>query len=245
MREIQKKIKENYKLLVPVITILLLGIVLFFFLKIYSYNIYRDSIKVNAYKEVVGDKIEFSLILYVDKNDIVREIKAEDKKINFDSNPIYYKDDDKVFFPTKMSVVFPFEDHNQYIIEENTIFEKDYEINYLQVEGKKKEYLNYFIYDGEDLYFFIDEVVININDNTYKKISAMSYISLVGDTLIYYDKETDKSEVIELKSSDMITIKNEYINIDLRSDKVGKNRILTSDFTTLTNISQKEAKSLT
>ena len=67
--------------------------------------------------------------------------------------------------------------------------------------------------------FFPEEVTLNINNKEYKKLGAMSYVTVVGGlTLIYYDTDTDSSEVIEL-DNDIVTVTNDIINVNINERK--------------------------
>ena len=96
------------------------------------------------------------------------------------------------------------------------------------------------MYDGDDLYFFIDEVTLYVGGEEYTKFSGMSYVSLVGDTLIYYDKDSDKSEAIDINSNDNVNIENKFISIDMRSNKLGKSELLSNNLDGLSKLKNKE-----
>ena len=88
-------------------------------------------------------------------------------------------------------------------------------IHYIKNNDDLSIYDFFFLYDGKDLFFFPDEVVLEINGKEYKKLGAGSYVSVVGGfTLIYYDTESETSEVIEL-SGDIVTVSSEHINVNI------------------------------
>ena len=69
----------------------------------------------------------------------------------------------------------------------------------------------------------------------------MSYVSLVGDTLIYYDKDSDKSEAIDINSNDNVNIENKFISIDMRSNKLGKSKLLSNNLDGLSKLKNKKS----
>ena len=78
-----------------------------------------------------------------------------------------------------------------------------------------------FLYDGKDLYFFIDTVTLKVGDKEIT-LSPMSYIDCSYLNLLsYYDKESDTYELVETK----------YMTIDVSSDEI----IYKDDFTMLIN----------
>ena len=121
-----------------------------------------------------------------------------------------------------------------YIIYQN----KNYNLitkNYNKKLGK------YFLYDGSDLYFFIDEVILKVDEKEIK-LSPMSYvIAKYNKYISYYDKESDTYNTIET-TSDESTIKNNYYTIYISKDRIdyyGTNVILTSDIKNLNTIDKK------
>lgn len=76
-----------------------------------------------------------------------------------------------------------------------------------------------FLYDGRDLYFFIDNTTLVIGTEEIP-LSPMSYVSCSYTNMLeYYDKENDKYEIIPL-TDERVYVKNDYMNIDVTLDKV-------------------------
>ena len=77
------------------------------------------------------------------------------------------------------------------------------------------EYKFFFLYDGDDLFFFPDSVTLMIDNKEYIELGPMSYVSVVGGlTLIYYDTNTDKGEAIELDGS-FVSVVGKHIEVDI------------------------------
>ena len=86
----------------------------------------------------------------------------------------------------------------------------------------------FFLYDGSDVFFFPDEVTLNIDNKEYKKLGAMSYVRVVGGlTLIYFDTESDSGEVIELDGKN-VSVSSQHINVNVseRSFKSFSSKVL-------------------
>ena len=65
------------------------------------------------------------------------------------------------------------------------------------------------------MFFFPDEVDLYINNKKKITLGANSYAQVVGGyTLIYYDKNSDNSSVIEL-NKDEVMVKNDKMTINL------------------------------
>ena len=82
-----------------------------------------------------------------------------------------------------------------------------------------KSFDHMFLYDGKDLYFFLDEVTLIVG-NKEITLSPMSYVSCSYLNMVeYYDYSNDKYVTIEL-GNENVYVKNDYMNIDVSLDKV-------------------------
>ena len=101
----------------------------------------------------------------------------------------------------------------------------------------------YFLYDGKDLYFFLDEVKISVGDKEIT-LSPMSYVVVTSTTLSYYDKKTDTYKTISDLNGDSVA-EGEYYKINLTTDQIdyyGDEVILTSKIDELNTIDMKGDK---
>ena len=90
---------------------------------------------------------------------------------------------------------------------------------YLRLKRLDKTFDHMFLYDGRDLYFFIDNTTLVIGTEEIP-LSPMSYVSCSYTNMLeYYDKENDKYEIIPL-TKERVYVKNDYMNIDVTLDKV-------------------------
>ena len=239
MSKVINYVKDKYKIFVPIIVFLVLIIISFYYYSEYKYELKLDKKRVEVYKEVLGGKVSFNLDIYSNKKSNIKKLEA-DKEITFDSNPIYYAGSDSVIFSQNMSVIFPYENNTEYSTSKYVVYEKVGNLHYLINDGVKKDYLYFFMYDGDDLYFFIDDVTLYIDNSVYKTLSGMSYVQLVGDTLIVYNKEEDTSFVKEISSTSPVVVKNDFLDIDLRINKIGSNRLLNKNLDSLTKLANKK-----
>ncbi len=217
MKKIIDFCKEKYKILIPVIVVLVLLIAVYYLYREYRYNNYRNKVEIPVYQYFGGVKNDYTAIIsYNLKKDIVA-IEGKDKKINYDATPIYLKNEDKVIFPSEMSAVFPLKDGVQYRLYKYTIYE-NIDNNYHLTSGKNSgSYNNFFIFDGEGLYFFPDEVTLKVNNKELVKLSANSYAEVVGGyTLTYYNKDKDEAKVLEIEGKE-VTASNNYLDLSLNN----------------------------
>lgn len=215
MKKVIEFFKQRYKIFIPVMVVFVLLITVYFWYREYKYDNYRNKKEIAVYQCFGGQKIEYTAIITSNLKDIIVGISPKDEKIEYSSVPVYYRDKDIVIFPKEMSIIFPLKNGSQYKLYKYSLYEK-VDSAHLITNGADSGYFYYFfLYDGDGLYFFPDEVTLNIDGKEYANLGPMSYISYVGGyTLKYYDKENDKSEFLEIEGK-KITITSEKININV------------------------------
>ena len=216
MKGIIEFCKSKYKSLIPVMVVFVLLITVYFLYKEYKYDNYRNKQEVSVFQYFGGIRNDYTAIVTYNLKNVIVDVEPKGKKIDdYDSIPIYYADEDKIIFPSEMSVVFPIRDGSQYKMYKYSIYQKKESIHTLTINNITNEYDYFFLFDGNGLYFFPDEVTLNIDGKEYMKLSPMSYVQIVGGyTMTYYDRENDKSEVIEIENK-AISVTSEAINVNL------------------------------
>ena len=215
MKKVIDFCKQRYKVLIPVMVVFVLLITVYFLYREYKYDNYRNKQDTLVYQCFGGSKIDYTAIITYNLNDVIVDIKAKDKVIEYDSTPIYYQDSDKVVFPEEMSVVFPLKEGSQYKIFKNSVYDRDSDRHYIKSGVNRSEVSYFFLYDGKGLFYFPDEVTLEINGREYTKLSGMSYVKIIGDnSMEYYDKDSDKTELIEIEGK-KISVSSDYINANL------------------------------
>ena len=235
-----KKIKnffaEKYKVLIPVMVVIVLLVAVFFLYREYKFDNYRDKREVSVFQHFAGVKVEYDAIVTYDLQKKIRDITPKDKVITYDSTPIYYKDKKEVIFPEEMIVAFPLTNGKQYRVYKYGSCSK--EDNIIKIKNLNNEgiYEDFFMYDGKELFFFPTNVNLMFDGKLYMKLSEGSYVDVVGDSmLIYYDQKTDESKIINLDGK-KASIESKYINIDLMNKNFtsfGKKIILYSNLNLL------------
>ena len=209
--------KRKYKILIPIMVVLVLLVTVYFLYREYRYDTYRNKEEVKVYQYFGGVKHEYTAIVSYNLKKVMVNVEGKDENIKYDSTPVYYKDKDKVIFPNEMSIVFPIMDASQYRLVKYSTYEEIDKQKMITSGRDNGVYNNFFIFDSEGLYFFPEEVTLKIDGKDYTKLSANSYAEVVGGyTLTYYDKEKDKSEVIEIDGKE-VTVVNDYMDLSLTS----------------------------
>lgn len=215
MKNIVNFCKEKYKILIPIMVAIVLFVTIFFLYREYKYDNTRNKEEVAVFQYFGGMKIDYTAIItYNLKNSIVG-LEAKNKKIGYNTLPVYYNDLEKVIFPQEMNIVFPLREGSQFKLYKYATYYNDDNIHYIKNNTDLGIYDYFFLYDGKDVFFFPDEVTLKINDREHKKLGSMSYVSVVGGlTLIYYDTASETSEVIEL-DGDVVTVESEHVNVNI------------------------------
>ena len=216
MTNIFNKLKKSYKIIIPVVAIIVLIVAVFYFYREYKYNNYKDKKEVKVYQYFSAVKTNYDLVITKNLKGVIIDIASKGKTIYFDSTPIYYTNEDKVLFPQEMSVIFPYMEAPQYKAFKYAIYDYNEEEHYLTNEKTRKNYKHFFMFDGINLFFFPYEATLKIAGHEDIKLSGMSYVKFVTDTLIYYDKVTEKSDFIEL-NKEIITVECDDYKVNIRN----------------------------
>lgn len=215
MKRIIEFCRRQYKLLIPVMVGIVLLVTIFFLYREYKFDNMRNKVEVPVFQFFGTLKEKYTAIVTYNLKDSIVEITAKDKNIEYDSVPIYYEDKSKVIFPEEMNIAFPLRGGSQFKLYKYATFYKEDDVNFIKNNIDLGNYDFFFLYDGKDLFFFPDEVTLNINGVEYKNLGAMSYVRVVGGlTLIYYDTASDSGEAIELDGKN-VSVLSKYINVNI------------------------------
>lgn len=231
-------IKKKYNILIPIFLLVVLLIAILLYAREYKNNRYAYVEEVNVYQYFSGVKMEYVANISRNRKNVILDYENKDYAVSLDSIPVYIKDKDSVIFPKEMSIVFPLKDR-QYQVNALAEVYKEHDLYYLNIRNLDETYDHIFYYDGNNLYFFIDDVDLVVEDKTIE-LSPMSYVSaLYGNFIEYYDYANDTYGKIDISNYEDVVIKNDYMTIEVDIDKVIYNdgfTLLTSDFSYLSKI---------
>lgn len=234
--------KENYKLIIPITLMIVLFVSFLIYYKVMISDNYREEEIKEVYQYFYDTKYEYDLTISKNRKKEIVDIKSNNIDINFDSTPIYYKDKEIVILPQNMSIVMPTLSCAEYLSKQYSYITYENNIYTLTTKKYNNKLNHYFLYDGNDLYFFIEPVTLTIN-NEKIELSPFSYIIAIYNNYIsYYDKKTDTFKTITI-TSDNSTVENNYYSINISTDTLnyqGTNVILTSDIEKLMTIDEKD-----
>ena len=239
---IKNFIKENYKIIIPIVLMVVLFIAFLIYYQVLIRNNRTEDEEVKVYQYFYEKKYEYDLLISKNRKDVIVDIKPQDIKVNYDSTPIYYQKKDIVILPKDMSVVMPTLSCAEYLAKGYSYITLENGIYNLTTDKYNKKLNHYFFYDSKDLYFFIEPVTLTVN-NEEIKLSSFSYvIAKYNNSITYYDKKSDTFKIIET-TNDNVKIKNDYYTINIMKDSLdyqGTNIILTSSIENLNTIDKKD-----
>ena len=161
MNKIKDFFKNYYKIIIPISLMLVLFIAFVVYYKVSVLDNKTTDVEGDFYQYFYGNKYEYKGTVSTNRKGTIVGFRAIDREVKFDSTPIYYKDNDKVIFPQNMSVVMPTLGCSEYLAKKYSLltYKKDvYTLTTYKYNGKLGRY---FLYDGSDTYFFLDEVNMN------------------------------------------------------------------------------------
>lgn len=179
----------------------------------------------NFYQWYYGQKVEYNGELTFTRKEGLTELKATDRKVTLDSTPVYYADENsKVIFPEDMAIVYPNNNGMMYRINHFAdITEENGEI-YLETNlattTNKSKLEKAFLYDGQDLYFFLERTSITVNGTTYE-VSPLSYaIVRYKQSVEIYNYEKDEYQVIDTTETQDAKVVTDTYTINMGVDSL-------------------------
>lgn len=212
LNKLKKSFKENYVTYTVVITVSLIIIATIIIAGVIFKNTHKVVKKTEnseLYTYFITEKTNYDAKIYYEDDSIVNII-AEDSI--YDSSIIYYKDKEKYILPKQMSIVLYNQNNTQYKLDKYTKIIDTEPLKEVYSDSVVKYFDNFYIFDGEGLYFFLDEVELNI-DNQKTILKPGSYVKYNGADVIYYEHENALINNVENAKEISIRIDNYYINV--------------------------------
>lgn len=231
MKEKGRKIKEfvnkYYPILIPVCLIVVM-ILVFAIYNIHKlYTNYTTTEEDSFFQYFAGQKVTYKADLKLNRDKEVVDFTFKDKELELSSMPVYYQSDNadiiKVLFPMNMNLVMIENNYAQYkVINYATLTWDKANTSYiLKTDDYDGNLSNSFFFDGVDLYFFMNEVTLTINDEEID-LGPMSIVKVnPRNSLEYYDYQSDKYVIRDITNETIIAY-NKGFSVNLTEDKVNK-----------------------
>jgi len=217
--KVKEYIKKHYAIFIPIILIAIFILTYAIYTIQKLYNNYSTNENQNYYTYFAGVKVEDDFNIKLNrKKEIIELSPTKEIKLN---TIIYNGEKNKAIFPNDMTIVLGNKAYAQLKVNKYTSLTYD-ESNtryLLKTTDYEKELNNFFLYDGIDLYFFPESTVLSINEEKIL-LSPMSFVKVNNNnSLEYYDIQTDKYIVKEIKNEKIMVTSNTY-RINLNEDKL-------------------------
>ena len=208
--------KTSIITLVAIILLISMIIVASFFVKRTNQTIFESY---TFYQYFGGEKYEYEGSIELTRNNDITQIKFNDIKIDLDSTPIYYSAEEKVLFPENMAIVYPTDNGAMYKINRFSTIKREDNSVFFEKENQTKKLVNAFLFDGNDLYFFLEPTVINVEGQEYE-VSSLSYAKVTyNGNVEIYNKEKDEYTILE-GNFKTVTAKTENYTMNLSVDSI-------------------------
>lgn len=215
----KKRTANKRDIIIRIATIIAIIVVLFI---VYNFINSLQTLKMEDqehefFQYVMGRKIEYTGVLKMTQKDGITGLETDEGTIYLDSIPVYYKSEiNKVILPNEMAIAFPMENGTLKKVNAlSSIYIKYGEV-YIEKGGLNKKISDAFLYDGSDLYFFIENTTVKVNGTTYK-LPPLSYVNATYKGYVeIYNYDTDTYTYIENVKDDVIASTSNYtVNLSI------------------------------
>ncbi len=235
MPRIKDFIKKNYVLCTVFLVIFIVCVASLII--IHLINTFKPHVDVKtekgAYYQILGEKkYSFDAELHKE-NEATKEIVAKKYKL-ISISPIYYEDKDRIILTNDSVIILYNQGFKDYKLPKFSEVINNGESRSVAVNGSTHLTNNYFVYDANGTYIFMDEVTLKYNNKTVK-LSPLSFVNASPSGLTYYNYET--KEIVDVNDDIEYTYVNyENFDIDILGNIILKNnntKMLRTDYVNL------------
>ncbi len=207
-----KKVSPAVLAVIILLLILICSFILFFEINDYS------SVKSEThqfYYYFTTNRIDFEGNVTVNVNETILSIQND--SVALDSTPIYYNDyDGLLVMPNNMEIVFPYRKNPMYKVGKFSKLYSKKNYLYINSEAGIGRLYDCFFYDGKDLYVFIENTTVVINEQKYE-LSPMSFIEVTNNYIKMYNYKTEEYIFLDSYTGKVEAYTEEYV-INLYND---------------------------
>lgn len=189
-----KNIKVNPSILVIGILILILicSLVLFFVFSDYKK---MKTEKHNFYYYFSSERVDFEGNIITNSDNTILSLNNDN--ITITSTPIYYLEQEKqMILPSNMEIVYPYKNKPMYKLGKlSKVYNKSNNI-YVNTENGIGRLYDCFLYDGADLYVFVENTTVIIGENKYE-LSPLSFVEASQGYIKIYNMYKDEYIFLE------------------------------------------------
>ena len=205
------------------IFIILIMVLVILAVAYYIKNLEKTSFENHEFYQYFGNmKFEYTGNLEISKEtNGITNLTMNDVELQLGSIPIYYKDvENRLIFPEDMAIVFT---NGKFKIQRINYFSElqlESNIISLNYQDKKMGIKDAVLYDGDDMYVFIEPTTLTVGDQTFE-LSPLSYvIASFRNNVEIYQKDKDTVHIIENVTHSNVFVKNEKYELNLITDSL-------------------------
>ena len=235
--ELEKGVHKRvtFGMVASVVSVVIIAIVIIIICINQNNNINQfRSEDVALYSWANDEKLDFEkseLILDHTKQDMPTELIVDGEKQEIDTTPFFFKDERKVIFPQEMNLIQPrINNGEQNRTPSLTILDGTSVEPVLRFADISRSLGNAFLFDGRDLYFFVNPMTLTANDETIE-LSEFSFVTYNFNHELYlYDYESDTARYLE--NIENVKASTDKYSVDLVTDTFeinNKSRLLVTN----------------
>lgn len=208
-----KKIMAILICVIAIVSVLLLHITN----KLDKYQINED-----IFTFEFSEKVEFSNAV-IKTSDKGTTLTSGDRKMTLSTTPIYYSNEKTIFLPLELGVVDYHTGKTNKLNHYTKIIEKDGQY-YADYFGEEKILYSNFLYDGNGMYMFFENLKIKVGNNEYE-IEPGSCIKLKNNNscMEIYSNKSDEIRTIDIYGEDIIAVSNYGYEVNLKLTSLERN----------------------
>ena len=211
MRAQKKQAKAITMIQLGVAGILLLLLVLLVYWYVEGLSAYRPKSEVHQY--FGGAELNYSSdAVFRDEKDGIRVTDTNGKSPIVDT-PLLYKGETKLTLPCNMILMVPSEGMGVKRINYFTTVSENAGRVTFSADNKVAQSYGGFLYDGNDLYIFLEPTVLYIGEVMEIELPALSYAKVrYAQSVEYHNSETDEDKVVGINEVEVTaSIKSGYM----------------------------------
>jgi hypothetical protein len=219
MRAQKRQAKAITMIQLGVAGILLLLLVLLVYWYVEGISAYKPKTEVHQY--FGGSELNYSSeAVFRDEKDSIT-VNDISGKMTIADTPLLYKGETKITLPCNMLLMVPSEGTALKRINYfTTVTESAGRITYTS-GNKSAQSFGGFLYDGDDLYVFLEPTVLNIGTTYSVELPALSYVKVrYAQFVEYHNSATDEDKLVGINEVDVNAVVNDSYKINLSNDVI-------------------------
>lgn len=180
-----KKLNFSIVILFTMILVLICTFVLLFYVN--EYRKYK-TVESNFYYYYSKNKVDFTANVTINSKDKILSVQKEGLDLTL--YPLYYQEEDKMVLPKNTEIVYPYKSKSLFKLGTFSEVYSKKEYVFVDSEYGQGRLYDCFLYDGDNLYVFIEPTVLIIGDTRYN-LDKLSYVFVNNIGVEIYNKTDD------------------------------------------------------